>query len=222
MKTLVCDDHPSLRKGIIITLKDGCPYMQFEEAYSGEEALEKLHQDNFDLVMLDISLPGKNGFAILEQIKKTWPLTPVLMLTGVPESGQATLAREMGASGYLTKQAISEELLLAVKLILRGDTYFGRELSNDLLKKEKAGNKTRLFEQLSLRQKEVALLLASGYSQQETADKLFITKKAVSAHKSSIMDILGLYEDAQLTIYCIQQGLIKAEDIVLDCKKSKI
>jgi DNA-binding NarL/FixJ family response regulator len=222
MKTLVCDDHPSLRKGIIMTLKDDCPDMQFTEAFSGEEALEKLHQDNFDLVLLDISLPGKNGFAILEQIKKSWPLIPVLMLTGVPENGQASLALEMGASGYLTKQAISEELVLAVKLILLGEKYFARELSNELLHNEKAGNNPRLFDQLSKRQKEVALLLASGYSQEAIAEKLFISPKTVSAHKSCIMDILGLTEDAQLTIYCIQQGLIKAEDIVLDSIKNKI
>ncbi|MEI6852672.1 MAG: LuxR C-terminal-related transcriptional regulator [Bacteroidota bacterium] len=108
-----------------------------------------------------------------------------------------------------------------MKLILRGEKYFARELSNELLHKEKTGNNRSLFDQLSKRQKEVALLLASGYSQQKIADKLFITKKVVSAHKSEIMDLFGFTEVAQLTIYCIQQGLIKTEDIVLVCQKKQ-
>jgi two-component system, NarL family, invasion response regulator UvrY len=162
MKTLICDDHPYLRKGIEITLKDDYPDMQFAEVGSGEEALEILSHNSFDLVILDIALPGMNGFHALEQIKKLYPATPVLMLTGVPEYGQALRSFQMGASGYFTKRVIHEELLLAVKIILRGEKYFSRELSEELLKKEKSENKTKLFDQLTKRQKEIALKRAAG------------------------------------------------------------
>jgi DNA-binding NarL/FixJ family response regulator len=179
-----------------------------EEAGNGDEALVLLKKDVFDIVLLDISLPGKSGLEILQSIKAKWPLTNVLMLSMHPQEQYAIRALNLGASGYLTKDTASEELLLAVKRVSDGGKYISYSLAESLAIHLDKDNYKQKHELLSGREFEIMIKLANGKSLQEIANELCISDKTVSTYRSRIMDKMELAKNTELTRYCMENNLI--------------
>ncbi len=219
MKFLICDDHQMSRKGLIEQLMHDFDETTFDEAYDGKEAIEKLQNTRYDLVILDIQLPGKKGVEVFAEIKSQWPETPVLMISGFTNEDKLTHLYELGVAGYLSKRVVYEELRLAVTTVLQGKRYFDTSINEAMLKKNSKNEFMNIYNALSKRKKEIALLLAQGYSQKDIATMCNISVGAVGSHKSVIMDAFGFTEDAQLTLFCIQNDLFDPKEI--DLRKIK-
>ncbi|MCX6236992.1 MAG: response regulator transcription factor [Bacteroidia bacterium] len=208
MKILICDDHKIVRDGLKQILRQLPGVALIEEAGNGDDALNLLKKEVFDIVLLDISLPGKSGLEILQSVKTKWPSTNVLMLSMHPQEQYAIRALNLGASGYLTKDTASEELLMAVKRVSDGGKYISYSLAESLaihLDKDKYRQKHEL---LSCREFEIMIKLANGLSLQVIANELCISDKTVSTYRSRIMEKMDLNKNTELTRYCMENNLI--------------
>jgi two-component system, NarL family, invasion response regulator UvrY len=208
MKILICDDHKIVRDGLTQILRQLHGVSTIAEAGSGDEALEKLKNEVFDIVLLDISLPDRNGLEVLQSVKAKWPATNVLMLSMHPQEQYAKRALAHGASGYLTKDTASEELLIAVQRISEGGKYISQSLAENLAFHLKNDDKQQIHEILSGREFEIMIKLAVGKSLQEIANELFISNKTVSTYRSRIMEKMEFHKNTELTRYCIEKNLI--------------
>jgi two-component system, NarL family, invasion response regulator UvrY len=208
MKILICDDHKIVREGLRQILQQLVEVSKIEEAGNGNEALSLLKLEVFDILLLDISLPGISGLEVLHFVKEKWPAINVLMLSMLPQEQYAIRALKLGASGYLTKDTASEELLIAVKKIATGGKYISLSLAENL-----ALNLDKDFDQykhetLSDREFEIMIKLANGKSLQEIGNELCISDKTVSTYRSRVMEKMGLSKNTDLTKYCIERKLI--------------
>ncbi len=180
-----------------------------EEASSGSEALAKVAETGFDMVLLDISMPHMDGLETLERIRKHFPSLPVLMLTVYPEEEYAVRALKTGASGYMTKQAAADELFTAMKKILRGGRYISPSLSDILAGDVHRSSAERPFhETLSNRELTVMKMIASGRSLKEISADLSLNPKTVSTYRSRILNKLHVGSNAELIRYCVTHNLL--------------
>ena len=208
MKILICDDHKIVREGLRQILGRLSEITLIAEAGNGNEALDLIKKDVYDILLLDISLPDKSGLEVLQVVKERWPKINVLMLSMLPQEQYAIRALKMGASGYLTKDTASEELLLAVKKVSEGGKYISASLAEGLainLEKEDNHIKHNL---LSGREFEILIKIANGKSLQEIGNELFISVKTVSTYRSRIMEKMELSRNTELTRYCMENKLI--------------
>lgn len=208
MKILICDDHKIFRIGIKYLLQQLPGVELIEEAGDGSEALAILKNGDFDIVVLDISLPGISGLEVLQQIKKEWKGINVLMLSMYPQEQYAIRALKLGASGYLTKETASEELLVAVKKIANGGKYISLSLAENLALYLDNETNEQKHDILSKREFEIMLKIANGKSLQEIGDELFISNKTVSTYRSRVMKKMELSKNAELTKYSLANKLI--------------
>ncbi|NTW31727.1 MAG: response regulator transcription factor [Bacteroidetes bacterium] len=208
MKILICDDHKIVRDGLrqILQQLDGVTLI--EEAADGNEALNLLKKDQFDILLLDISLPDKSGLEVLQSVKAKWPETNVLMLSMHPQEQYAIRALKLGASGYLTKDTASEELLMAVKKVSDGEKYISHSLAENLALHFDKDTIKQKHEMLSGREFEIMIQLANGKSLQEIGNELFISNKTVSTYRSRIMEKMEFNKNTELTRYCMENNLI--------------
>ena len=208
MKILICDDHKIVRDGLKQILQQLGGGTIIEEAGDGYEALNLLKKSQCDILLLDISLPGMTGMEILQSVKAKWPAVNVLMLSMMPQEQYAILALKLGASGYLTKDTASEELLLAIRKVSEGGKYISHTLAENLaMHLTKDTNKLK-HESLSGREFEIMIKLANGKSLQEIGNELFISDKTVSTYRSRIMEKMDLSKNTELTRYCLEHNLI--------------
>ena len=208
MKILICDDHHIVRVGIKQILQQLQGITDIEEAENGNEALTILKKGGFDIVLLDISLPGISGLEVLQNIKTKWQNINVLMLSMHPQEQYAIRALKLGASGYLTKDTAFEELIAAVKKIAAGGKYISQSLAENLALYIDNETNTCKHDILSKREFEIMIMLANGKSLQEIGDELFISNKTVSTYRSRIMEKMGLSKNTELTKYCMVNNLI--------------
>jgi len=208
MKILICDDHKIVRDGLRQILQQLDEVTLIEEANDGNEALVLLKKNVFDVLLLDISLPDKNGLEILQTVKTKWPATNVLMLSMHPQEQYAIRALKEGASGYLTKDTASEELLVAVKRVSEGGKYISQSLAENLALHLDEDTYRQKHEILSSREFEILIKIANGKSLQEIGNELFISVKTVSTYRSRIMEKMGLNKNTDLTRYCLENKLI--------------
>jgi DNA-binding NarL/FixJ family response regulator len=208
MKILICEDHKIVRDGLkqILHQLEGLTFIA--EAADGHEALEHFQREIFDIMLLDISLPDLNGLEVLQSVKVKWPSTNVLMLSMHPQEQYALRALKLGASGYLTKDTASEELLVAVKKVSEGGKYISQALAENLAFHINDDKNQQKHEKLSAREFEIMIRLAGGKSLQETANELFISNKTVSTYRTRIMEKMTLSKNTELTRYCIENKLI--------------
>lgn len=208
MKILICDDHKIVREGLrqILHQLDGVTVIC--EASDGNEALIILKSDIFDVVLLDISLPDKSGLEVLKSIKSKWPAINVLILSMLPQEQYAMRALKLGASGYLTKDTASEELLMAVNKVSAGGKYISQSLAENIAVYLEKDTIKQKHEELSEREFEIMVKLANGKSLQEIGNELFISVKTVSTYRTRIMEKMELAKNADLTRYCIGKNLI--------------
>lgn len=209
MKILIADDHPIVRTGLKQILEEAPYKLDCDEARDGHEVLRKVAGQAYDLVLLDIAMPGINGLDCLKQIKKETPRLPVLIISMYPEEQYAMRALKAGASGYLTKQSAPDELLLAIKKVLSGGKYVSASLAEKLawqLEKEGAEHP---HETLSDREYEVLRLIASGKTASQIADQLCLSVKTVSTYRARILDKMKLRNNAELTHYALRNHLVE-------------
>jgi len=208
MTILICDDHKIVRDGLKQILGHSQPGMVITEAGSGKELMNLCEKEVFNIILLDISLPDKNGLEILQAVKNRWPATNVLMLSMHPQEQYARRSLALGASGYLTKDTASEELIVAIKRIADGQKYISQSLAENLaLHISKEENKQE-HEILSGREFDIMIKLATGKSLVEIAKDLFISNKTVSTYRSRIMEKMNCSKNTELTKYCIEKNLI--------------
>lgn len=208
MQILICDDHKIVRDGLRQILQHMQEITLIEEAGNGTDAMGHLKKNIFDVMLLDISLPDKSGLEILQSVKARWPLTNVLMLSMHPQEQYAIRALKLGASGYLTKDTASDELLIAVKKVSEGGKYISQSLAENLAHHLDDETTRQKHEILSGREFEIMIRLANGKSLQEIGNELFISVKTVSTYRSRIMEKMGLTKNTELTKYCLENSLI--------------
>lgn len=205
---LIVDDHNVVRQGIKQILMEEYPAAIFGEAGGGNEALERIRMEHWDIVIMDITMPGKNGLDVLKQIKLDSIKTPVLFLSMHSENQYAIRILKAGAAGYLTKESASEELITAIKTILSGRKYINASLAEKLAYNLETDTDKPLYELISDRELQVLLMIASGKTVSDIALELCLSVATISTYRARILEKMDMKSNAELTHYAIRQGLV--------------
>jgi two-component system nitrate/nitrite response regulator NarL len=212
IKVLVADDHPVVRKGVQICLAKQDNMRVVGEAVDGDEALRKARELSPDVVLMDISMPGMNGLAVTEVLRKEAPDMKVLILSVHSNKDYIFRVIQAGAHGYVSKEAPPEELLRAISTVYEGEPFFSEEIARAALTEfVRSGGKKEPFAQLTPREREVLVAIAEGQSNKEIADRLGIGVRTIETHRERIMRRLNIHSVAGLTKYAIANGLISLE-----------
>lgn len=205
---LIADDHSVVREGVKHILSD-MPEVAVTEAGNGREVLNAIRKKDFDLILLDIAMPGKDGLDVLRDIKAEKPQIKVLMLSMFPEEQYALRAMKSGASGYLTKESIPEELIRAIRKILRGGKYLSAEFSDRVILSLDDGAEKPLHEKLSNREYQVLRMIASGKTISKISEELFLSVKTVSTYRSRVLEKMNLKNNAEIMHYAVRNKLVE-------------
>lgn len=208
IKVLIADDHPLVREGLKRILEGSSDIVVTGEASNGQEMLKKVRKIDCDVVLVDISMPGRNGIDLLKQLKNIRPDLHILILSIFPEELYGVRALKAGASGYLTKKSTPAELIMAIKKVSKGEKYINPSLSEKLASDIKAETKKPLHESLSDREYEVMCMIASGKTVKEIAEELSLAISTISTHRAHILEKMNMKKNAELTYYVIKEGLI--------------
>ena len=204
-RILVADDHSYIRRGVIQILKDEYPFAEIKEASNGEELVNIVANEEFDLVISDLEMPGKNGLEALEKIKELKNNIPVLILSIYDEDLYAARTLKAGASGYLNKNSAPEELIKAIRTIQSGKKYMSEEVA---FKMDQINPRKRNADVLSNREITILKMLAEGKSSSQIADSLDLAVTTVSTYRSRILEKLQLSSNADIIRYALQNNLI--------------
>jgi DNA-binding NarL/FixJ family response regulator len=211
-RVLIADDHAIFREGLRQILEDIEDLQVVDEASHGQEVLDKIEKNDYDLILLDIAMPGLSGLETLKLIKGRKPKLKVLILSMYPEEQYAVRAIKAGASGYITKAGASEELLGAIRKVLSGGKYITASVADKLLSDLVPDSGHPLHELLSDREYQVLCLIASGKTVGEIADQLALSVKTVSTHRVHILEKMKMKTNAELTNYAIKRNLVCLTD----------
>lgn len=209
LRILIADDHPLIRRGIRQLLSESVYVGTIDEAGDGFAAIDAISGTHYDVVILDISLPGKDGMEVLKDIKLKHPDLPVLMLSIQPEEQYAVRAFRLGASGCLNKSSAPDELVAAIRIVAQGGTYISPATSGVVVDGLKSGDGKLPHRILSEREMQVMLYLAAGGTVTEVAERLALSVKTVSTYRSRILEKMGLSNNAQITQYAYRHHLIE-------------
>ncbi len=211
MNILVADDHPLIRKGLMQILSDSVYIKKVYEAGNNKEISKILKTEKIDVLILDISMPGKDGIEILKDTKIQYPHIKVLMLSIQPENQYAVRAFKYGASGCVNKASAPEELIAAIRKVHSGGRYLNDAVSEILLNNitQKASSELP-HKQLSEREYQVMLLLAKGKTISEISEKLNLSIKTVSTYRTRLLAKMNLHTNSDLTYYAIKNNLISS------------
>jgi two-component system, NarL family, invasion response regulator UvrY len=207
-RILIADDHSAIRLGVKQICTSEFPAVQFGEAVNYAEVFQKLKEGYWDILILDIDMPGRSGLDILKQIKAEKIKVPVLMFSFHSEEQIALRALKIGASGYLSKEAADMELVKAINKIMEGKKYVSEALSEKFLEMLDDNSTKEPHELLSDREYQTLLLIASGKTVSEIADMLFLSTPTVSTYRARILEKMKLKNNAELTTYAISQKLV--------------
>jgi DNA-binding NarL/FixJ family response regulator len=206
MKVLIADDHPIVRKGIVQLLKDAFPKINTEEVSSGIEAVKRINREIWDLIILDISMPGRNGIDVLKHARNSGVKTPILILSMQAEEHYALRTLKAGASGYVSKESAGEELVKAVEKVMLGKKYISPKVTEILA--ENLGEEPEVIhEKLSDREMEVMMLIASGKKVSDIAAELNLSVSTVSTYRLRILEKLHLQNNAEIVRYVFENGM---------------
>jgi two-component system, NarL family, invasion response regulator UvrY len=209
IKVLITDDHPVVRQGIRQILNTCPEVVLVDEASDGSEMLGKLHQNKYTVVLLDISMPGRSGLDLLREIKQISPETAILMLSIHPEEQYAIRAFKLGASGYLTKSSVPEELIFAVQKVAHGKNYLSASLQDKIGSFFDRDKEEKLHHKLSERELQVMCMLANGKKTKQIAEGLAVSPKTVSTYRERILEKMGMKSTAEIIRYAIVNGLVE-------------
>lgn len=207
MNILIADDHAIVRKGLIQLLREEFGQLYIAEAADSTEVYHVLRDRAWDVILLDISMPGRNGVEVLKQLRADGVRAPILMLSMHPEEQYALRVLKAGASGFLKKDAAPEELITAIHRVLAGRRYITASLAELMAEEAAQGDKSG-YEALSDREMEVFMLLAAGRAVSEIATEMSLSVNTVSTYRSRILDKLMLRTNADITRYAIDHQLL--------------
>ena len=208
IKILIADDHSIVREGLKQIVAESPEMSVRGEAVNGQQVLDLVHKTDYDLILLDIAMPGRGGIDTLKQLKIEKPEIPVLILSMYPEDQYALRAIKAGASGYLTKESAPEELIGAIKKVARGGKYVSTDLAEKLV--ENLGKDTEKPDHtmLSDREYQVMTMIATGKTVKEIGDELSLSVKTISTNRTRALEKMGMKNNAEFTYYAIKQGLV--------------
>jgi DNA-binding NarL/FixJ family response regulator len=208
IRILIADDHPIVREGYKKILMSQPDMDVTGEAGNGQEVLDAIQKKDFDLILLDISMPGRSGLEILKELKGRKPHLPVMILSIYPEEQYAVRAFRDGASGYLTKASTPKELIAAIRKVSQGGRYVTEALAEKLTYFLHGDVEKVPHEKLSDREYQVMLLIASGKTVTQIADELCLSVKTISTYRRHILEKMQFTTNAEITMYAIQNKLL--------------
>ena len=208
IKILIADDHAIVREGLKQILAETSDMVVGGEATNGQEVLEHVRREDWDLVLLDLAMPGKDGLETLKELKLEKPKLPVLVLSIYPEEQYAVRLLKAGAAGYLTKESAPEELIAAIRKVSQKGKYISSSLAEKLAFYLEAGAEKPLQEMLSDREYKVMLMIASGKTVKEIAYEMFLSIKTVSTYRVRALNKMGMNNNAEFTYYAVKHGLV--------------
>jgi len=209
MRILIADDHPLVRQGLKQLLAAEPDMTVVGEAKNADETLELARSLEWDVLILDYSMPGGNGLVVLKEIKRSYPRRPVLVLSMHPEDSIAISVLRAGAAGYINKECASEELTVAIRKAVSGGKYVSPSLAEKLALELEDGSRARPHESLSDREYRVMWMIASGKSITHIAEELFLSPNTISTYRIRILKKLKLENNADLVRYAIEHRLME-------------
>jgi len=209
MKVLIVDDHAIVRRGTRELLSEDYPDAEFAEAASGEEAVVLAEQTAYDLVVLDISMPGRGGMEALRELRQRGVKTPVLVLSQHAEEQYAIRTLRAGAQGYLTKESAPEELVHAARRILAGGKYITPSLAERLAESVGSDRVGAPHDALSDRELQVLRLIGAGKAVKDIAAELGLSEKTVSTYRTRVLEKMQMQSNAELIRYAMRVGLVE-------------
>lgn len=207
-KILIADDHPAIRNGVKMILTNAFSDLEFGEASTAAEAIHKAREKEWDIIILDMDMPGRSGLDVLKQLKDEQSKIPVLFFSMHPEDQVGLRAIKAGASGYLSKDSAGEELVNAIQLILSGRKYITPTLAERMASQFENPLDKAPHEFLSDREYQTLLLIASGKTISQIAEELSLSVPTVSTYRARILEKTGMKTSAELTSYAIRNKLI--------------
>jgi len=208
IKALIADDHTVVREGLKQVISGTDDIVVAYEASTGGEALNEALKNDYDVVLLDITMPGGNVIDILKQLKLSKPEQKILILTMHPEEQYAIRALKAGASGYLTKDSASDELIRAIRKVSQGGKYVSSELAEKLASVIGVDYEGHAHEQLSDREYQILCLIASGKTITQISEELSLSVKTVSTYRGRILKKMNLKTNAELIYYAVKNELV--------------
>ena len=211
IRVLICDDHAIVRQGLCQVIAETDDIRAVAEASGYPEVMTPLRSMEIDMLLLDISMPGKNGIEILKIVKKEFPKLPVLILSMYPEDQYAVRAIRAGASGYMTKQSAADQLIKAVRQVVGGRKYITPELAEALANSLGRNTDVMPHEVLSDREYQTLCLIAAGRTLSEIAVELSLSAKTVSVYRARLLEKMALKNNAELTHYALKHALVELD-----------
>ena len=208
LKIFIADDHPIVREGLKQIIAKTSDMTVVGEAADGQQLLEKV-RGQIDVVLLDISMPGRSGLDVLKQLKTQWPKMQLLVLSQHPEDQYALRVLRAGAAGYMTKESASEQLITAIRKVAGGGKYISPSLAEHLADELDAPEDTPPHTSLSDREYEVMRMIAEGKSVSEIGEELSLSVKTISTYRARILSKMNMGKNADIIHYGIQYGLIE-------------
>ncbi len=208
IRILIADDHAIVRKGLKQILLEHYTTATIGEAFDTETLINQIHTAEWDVVICDMSMPGRSGLDALHQIKQSFPKLPVLIMSMYPEDQYALRVLKAGASGYLGKETIHEDIIKAIETVRLGRKFITPGIAEKLADAFDSGASIKLHENLSDREFDVFKLLASGKSVTEIGGQFSLSATTVSTYRSRIMDKMSMRSNADLTRYALENALI--------------
>ena len=207
IRVLIADDHAIVRQGLRQILSATPDLTVAGEAENGVQAVQMVRNGEWDVVLMDVSMPDRNGIDALKLIKKEFPRLPVLILSMYPEEQYAIRALKAGASGYLTKQSAPELLVTAIRQVASGKKYVSPSLAEELANAIGEDSERLPHEKLSDREYQTLCMIASGKTPAEIAEALNLSVKTVSVYRARLLEKMNLRNNAELTHYGLKHGL---------------
>jgi two-component system invasion response regulator UvrY len=208
IRILIADDHELVRRGLRSLLKDALPDLAMGEALDAVQTLAAAAKQRWDLVLLDINMPGRNGLDVLQDLKRLYPKLPVVVLSAFPEKDYAVRAFKLGASAYVSKQSAADELLAAVRKALAGGRFITPSLA-EVLASTVAGDSPAVpHDLLSNRELQVLRLVASGKPLKQIAAELSLSEKTIGTYRTRIAQKIGLSTNVELARYATRHNLV--------------
>lgn len=212
IKILIVDDHALVRMGIRSLLKDLTDMTIVAEATSGEDALALVKKHAIDVVLLDMRLPGIDGWEVTRRLRKTHPQLKVIAISAMSADSLPSRVLQLGAMGYLTKESSAEEIATAIRKVMKGEKYLSAEIAQKMAINSLEAVQGSPFDALSEREMQVMFMITAGMEVQDIAERLFLSSKTVNGYRYRIFDKLVIKNDVELTYLAMKHRVIEKPD----------